>query len=705
MENTEKNNLKLNLSEKEKEIFEHQITLISTEILSKREPKICEIFKKFKKKMTESKSNLFLHHEIYNFQSDEYKDLFRYEKEFPLKDKNEFTFIYDCLNFIVLDYKKAPKELNNKYYIDIINSIFSILKEKGTVIFLIDHFYLENFFPNLILALGENYRTKIFINFYYIDIHNFIFVVTIQKMSKSDKPIDLKEQKVLITDYFSHISSKMIGSVKLGEINPYLTNQMSIIKSYHLQCKLNYSRLSSLCPGEFFQMRLKSSPLNPYLSFLINIHDSSTNTDKKNKRTVAVAVSYEISQELLFAKYFTYDVMSEQLNAGRLIILESAILNPTDIKELALELTEEIQMMRPEGYNDEVIIKVWSDQNKKTLVFKDDNYLIRDNEDNQLNLRQLLCINDKKLENMILSKIKIKFASKSKVNNPKSGTIYYPIETPDKFKNKGVIECIDENNIHGFYEKCIICMVFYMNLDMLPKNTIKIMDIGAGIGIISFYFYRLFKGCCEIDNIEKNKSIYDLGIKYFGLKNYDIHKNRVHWFFEDAKLTLDKMVKFSENEGEKIENKYEHKKGFYDLIINEINNIEPKEETIPPKEQFTDEFLNNIKKLLSSSGIYIINIMSKNYKGIFDNYQQLERHFPSIFCIPSENWLCSIFICFKNNINIDISNEIYKKNNKLIENNSVVQFSMIEPIKNEVITRIKETDEVKNKLEENAKFF
>ena len=50
-------------------------------------------------------------------------------------------------------------------------------------------------------------------------------------MSKSDKPIDLKEQKVLITDYFSHISSKMIGSVKLREINPYLTNQMSIIKS------------------------------------------------------------------------------------------------------------------------------------------------------------------------------------------------------------------------------------------------------------------------------------------------------------------------------------------------------------------------------------------------------------------------------------------------------------------------------------------
>ena len=44
-----------------------------------------------------------------------------------------------------------------------------------------------------------------------------------------------------------------------------------------------------------------------------------------------------------------------------------------------------------------------------------------------------------------------------------------------------------------------------MDLTKLPKNTIKIMDIGAGIGTLSFYLYKLFKGNCEIDNIEKKQ--------------------------------------------------------------------------------------------------------------------------------------------------------------------------------------------------------
>ena len=40
-----------------------------------------------------------------------------------------------------------------------------------------------------------------------------------------------------------------------------------------------------------------------------------------------------------------------------------------------------------------------------------------------------------------------------------------------------------------------------------------------------------------------NKSIYDIGVKYFGLRNYDIHKNRVNWFFEDVENVLDDLVK------------------------------------------------------------------------------------------------------------------------------------------------------------------
>ena len=57
------------------------------------------------------------------------------------------------------------------------------------------------------------------------------------------------------------------------------------------------------------------------------------------------------------------------------------------------------------------------------------------------------------------------------------------METQDKFKNKGVIKCIDENNLPGFYEKLIICMAFYLDLKQFPKNTIN-QDISISTIVI-----------------------------------------------------------------------------------------------------------------------------------------------------------------------------------------------------------------------------
>ena len=702
---TKKNEI---IDNKEEEKIELKANFVKFDILTKREFKLNEIFKKFKNKLSEpNSSSLFLHPKEYTFQSEEYKRFFQYEKIFPLKgNKKEFSVIYDCINFMCYNKDDMPKSTDGTYYIQTLNNIFSILNEKGTYIVLIDQFHLENFFPKLILSLGGKYQTKLFINFYFIDVHNLLFLVTIQKMSKSDNPINLNDTKVLVTDYFSNLNSKMIGSTKLEEINTYLKEKVSKIQSYNLQCNLNYGRLHILHPGEYMQMRLKSSPLNNDISYITTVYDYSANLDKSNKRTFAIAFGYQVSQELLFVKNFSFDMMFQQLNAARLIILESAILNPLSIKELGFELNEEIQLMKPEGFNEEVIIKVWDDENPKTLIFQEDNYLIRDNEDKKFVLRQLLFIDDKKMENMVLSKIRVKFASKSKINNPPKGVVYYPMETQTKLKNKGVIECIDELNIFGFYEKCIICMSFFMDLEKLPNSTIKIMDIGAGIGSLGFYFFKLFKESCEIDNIERNKTIYDFGAKYFGLRNYVTHENRINVFFEDAEKCLEKIINCNEKNDKTYPKKYEHKIEFYDLIINDINDINPKEETTPPKSLFSDQFLQNVKKLLKSCGIYIVNIMSRNYKSFYENFCQLNKYFPSIFSIPSQNELGSIFFCFKNKFDMENYEKKFQKNKEIIEKDIVVEFPIIKPILNEVMTRvIAMEEEEKKKLEENAEKF
>ena len=50
-----------------------------------------------------------------------------------------------------------------------------------------------------------------------------------------------------------------------------------------------------------------------------------------------------------------------------------------------------------------------------------------------------------------------------------------------------------------------------------------------------------------MDNIEKNNWIYDLGIKFFGLKNYDKNGNRINWIFEDAINYINKTNKLNKN--------------------------------------------------------------------------------------------------------------------------------------------------------------
>ena len=139
---------------------------------------------------------------------------------------------------------------------------------------------------------------------------------------------------------------------------------------------------------------------------------------------------------------------------------------------------------------------------------------------------------------------------------------------------------------------------------------------------------------------------------------------------------------------EEEKKKYEHRIGFYDLIFNEVNETSLKEDTVPPKQLFSKEFLINVKELLKPSGIYAVNVMGKNYKAIYNNYLELENNFPSIYTIPSDSGLSYIFICFKEECNKDKYEKKYQANRKIIDKNDVIDCSVIQLISEEVISRI-----------------
>ena len=140
--------------------------------------------------------------------------------------------------------------------------------------------------------------------------------------------------------------------------------------------------------------------------------------------------------------------MCQQLQASRLIAIESAILNPCDIKDLAAELNGEIQLMKPEGFKDNIQMRLWEDQSTKQIVYENDKYIVSDFEDKK-NIRQLYFNSNR---NILRGQIKTKLASKTNIANPPKGTQYFPIETQDKYKSRGVMQCIDDTIISGFYK-------------------------------------------------------------------------------------------------------------------------------------------------------------------------------------------------------------------------------------------------------------
>ena len=220
----------LNLTEEElNEIRDHFFSWVD---LPSKERKITEIFKKHKSKLSEENKGLFLLPLGHVYEPEDFHIFFEYERRIPLPIKKEYNFIYDCLNFVCYQHNAEPA-LNEEEYIKKILYDFSLLNEKGTLVLLLDVYFLKNFFNNLTKALGSEYKHKLFINFYFMEKYDFLFIISIQKMAKVENPINLSETKILITDYFSNKDSHLLCSKLIQEIDPYLEKCILKMQRYY----------------------------------------------------------------------------------------------------------------------------------------------------------------------------------------------------------------------------------------------------------------------------------------------------------------------------------------------------------------------------------------------------------------------------------------------------------------------------------------
>ena len=121
-------------------------------------------------------------------------------------------------------------------------------------------------------------------------------------------------------------------------------------------------------------------------------------------------------------------------------------------------------------------------------VFHNETFLIRDVQESDKNLRLLIFVSN---PYQIQCEIKTVLTSKTKLKNEPNNFI--PIKTLEKYSQKNLVQCLDDSFISMFYIQALLCGIFFIDLNNFPKEKIKILVLGAGIGTINYYFNKIIK--------------------------------------------------------------------------------------------------------------------------------------------------------------------------------------------------------------------
>ena len=206
-----------------------------------------------------------------------------------------------------------------------------------------------------------------------------------------------------------------------------------------------------------------------------------------------------------------------------------------------------------------------------------------------------------------------------------------------------------------FYTQVVLSGIFFLNYDNYPKINKKILILGAGAGNLNYFFDKVFMNNADIDAVEIDQKIIELGRDYFGFNNFkkeNIKKsenNNINWYIQDAKTFIEE--KDAEN--------------YYDLIIMNIHNTEPIKERSPPNIFFEEKIMKNINKIIKPEGIYIMYLMCKNKIIHEKSVELMKKFFKNIISFENNDELNKIYFCFKSKIK---QNEIMKNYSANITN-------------------------------------
>ena len=685
--NTKNDNLETNKQDNKSlspmpqiENYIHPLSIITLNII---QPKFEAILNIMKKKLEDSKP-------VYYIKKDEVKiidqllvNLFQIEKEL---NNGKYNVIIDQSNFY--HFGKTDEEIQKlkdikKIDEDYLKKLYLSLNDKGVLMLMCDFQLLCQLNNSLQNILGKENKTKHFIKLYILEKLPLVGLIYIQKMSQSNDIINISDEKLLSYEVYDDYSITKPISYKMSQL------QKSVTYMYEMYNYQGY--LSILHPGYIIPIKIKENFWSENIDFTLTICDAEDPNLLETKKCVAIIVSKNYANDFIYINPEGNMALCKQVNAARILLIRPAPFNFDDTTTIKNKMSSYILLFKfKDCITDSIPVMLMSDENNEmNTIFTNENLRVVDVVDNERKdiLRQLIFLQS---PNEIQSEIKISLTSKKNIKNDHENK-YHPIFTSEKYSNKNLVECLDENYLSMFYIKSILSSILFINLENYPENKINVLVLGAGIGTINFYFDKILKSNVNVDAVELNSKVTEIGKEYFGLNNYKYKKGNIKWFFEDAKKFL-------------LNN---NNKDYYDMIVMDINNTNHNEGISPPPIFFEKDIISKIFSLLKSQGLYVINVMARSFKNYCDSFKILDSIFPNIFLVDNNEDLNKIHFCFKSKNEINQYIKTYENNINKLKNKEIADIEVIKEAHKNILKRVVDTENVKKRIEdyENKKNF
>jgi len=654
---------KINLNEKEENndeiILNKENISINIDDLIRSEDCIECVLNEFQKKMESSpkEKNIILKQNEIKFKKESFSSLLTpIQSLSELKEEEKYTIIIDLLNFYNFEQKNILNKLFNHH-----------LTEKGILILLCDLNYLNQIGNDLKQILGEDNKIKMLIKLYIVSKFPFFVLFSFQKIMTSKDNINILNEKIMAYEIYEDLTlTKPLG---------YTLDMMPKSMTYMSNMFLYQNYLNILHPGKSVKIHIKEAFWSDNVLFSTIICDSDNEEIIKKKNCAVVILGQSYLKNFVNLNKEANLSLCNNMKYSRLIIIRPNPFNPYTIPELKDKLSSYIKLFNfKENDKNSVPIMMINDENENVdKVFIDNKVLIREIKQKEHILRQFISLES---PHEIQAEIKVLISSKSRKNKDKKSI---PIHTIERYSSKNLGEYLDDTYLSMFYSQNALSAIFFLNYENYPQNKKKVLVLGAGIGNICYFMDKILANNVQIDAVEIDPVVVELGRDYFGLNNYKKENNKnvnIKWYIKDP-------AKYIEEKD--IEN-------YYDLIIMNINNTNYKNERSPPDSFFEEKIVKKINKMLSEDGIYIMYLMSKNSNSYKNSIEIMQNNFKQILFLENNDDLNKIHFCFKtkkdkesllknytNNIKI-LSEDENNANIKIIEQKSIYFMNMIKLI-------------------------